>query len=189
MAEHGVCPWWIGWLLASPVRRLMQDPAARAVAPLVRAGMTVLEPGPGMGFFTLEIARRVGSSGRVVAVDVQPRMIAGLLRRARRAGLCERIDARVVPPGSMGLGDLEGAVDVVFAFAVVHEMPAPGPFFSEAAVAMKTGARLLLAEPSGHVDAAEFAGQLAAAARSGLTVAGIPPLRGCRTALLSKAAP
>ena len=54
-----VCPWWIGWLLASPVRKLMQDPA-RILAPWVRDGMTVLEPGPGMGFFTLELARRVG---------------------------------------------------------------------------------------------------------------------------------
>jgi ubiquinone/menaquinone biosynthesis C-methylase UbiE len=37
--------------------------------------MTVLEPGPGMGFFTLELARRVGAPGRVIAVDIQPKMI------------------------------------------------------------------------------------------------------------------
>ena len=49
--------------------------------------MTVLEPGPGMGFFTLELARIVGPEGRVVAVDVQPKMVEGLQKRARRAGL------------------------------------------------------------------------------------------------------
>jgi hypothetical protein len=65
MAGHGVCPWWVGYLLASPLRRLQYDPAA-LLAPYVRTGMTVLEPGPGMGFFTLELARRVGPSGRVV---------------------------------------------------------------------------------------------------------------------------
>jgi len=66
MAEHhSVCPWWMGYLLACPLRRLWQDPA-NIVAPYVREGMTVLEPGPGMGFFTLELARRVGASGRVV---------------------------------------------------------------------------------------------------------------------------
>lgn len=92
MAGHGVCPWWIGWFLASPFRRLVLDPAP-IVAPYVRAGMTVLEPGPGMGFFMLELARLAGHSGRVVAVDVQPRMIAWLRRRARRAGLADRIAA------------------------------------------------------------------------------------------------
>jgi tRNA A58 N-methylase Trm61 len=63
-----------------------------------------------MGFFTLELARLVGSSGRVIAVDVQPQMIAGLRRRARKAGLLDRIDTRVVPPTSMGLDDVKGAV-------------------------------------------------------------------------------
>ena len=77
---HRVCPWWLGYFLASPLRRLLQDPVA-ITKPYVREGMTVLEPGPGMGFFTLEMARQVGASGRVVAVDVQPRMIAGLKRR------------------------------------------------------------------------------------------------------------
>ena len=55
--------------------------------------MTVLEPGLGMGFFTLEIARLVSPSGRVVAVDVQRRMIEGLKRRARKTGLFDRIDS------------------------------------------------------------------------------------------------
>jgi tRNA A58 N-methylase Trm61 len=74
-----ICPRWLGYVLASPLRRLLQDPGA-IVQPYVQHGMTVLEPGPGMCFFTLELARRVGPSGRVVAVDVQPRMIAGLKR-------------------------------------------------------------------------------------------------------------
>jgi predicted O-methyltransferase YrrM len=60
----------------------------------------VLEPGPGMGSFTLELARRVGPNGRVIAVDVQPRMIAGLKRRLAKAGLLERVDARIAPPDS-----------------------------------------------------------------------------------------
>jgi hypothetical protein len=47
---HGVCPWWLGYLLASPLRRLMMDPR-KLLAPYVHEGMTVLEPAPGMGFF------------------------------------------------------------------------------------------------------------------------------------------
>ena len=105
MASHGVCPWWVDFF-ATPFRRLMQDPAP-IVVPYVHAGMTVLEPGPGMGFFTLELARLVGPSGHVIVVDVQRQMIAGLRRRARRAGLLDRIETRVVPPTSMGLDDVE----------------------------------------------------------------------------------
>ena len=185
MAKHGVCPWWIGYLLASPVRKLWQDPV-RILAPLVRAGMTVLEPGPGMGFFTLEIARLVGPSGSVVAVDVQPRMIEALKRRARRAGLLDRIDARMVAPGSMAIDELDATVDLVFAFAVVHELPSAAGFFSEAARAMKPGARLLLAEPAGHVKETELAQQIAAAAASGLKVIDRPPVGHSITALLEK---
>lgn len=114
----------------------MQDPAP-IVGPYVQPGMTVLEPGPGMGFFTLELARLVGPSSRVIAVDIQPKMIAGLRRRAGRAGLLDRIDARVVPPTSMRLADVERTIDFVFAFAVVHEMPASAPFFNEATAVLK----------------------------------------------------
>src|SRR5512138_823129 len=106
---HRVCPWWIGWLLASPIRKLVQDPA-RILGPFVRDGMTVLEPGPGMGFFTLELARRVGPGGRVVAVDLQPEMLAGLRRRAARAGLEKQLDARLASATSLGIDDLAGKV-------------------------------------------------------------------------------
>ena len=186
MAKHGVCPWWIGYLLASPIRRLWQNPA-RILPPYVRVGMTVLEPGPGMGFFTLDIARLVGPSGRVVTVDVQPRMIEALRRRARRDGLLDRIDARVVEAGSMALAGLDGSIDFVFACAVVHEWPSSAQFFAEAARAMKTGAKLLLAEPAGHVTGAEFLEQIAAAERNGLRLIDRPALARCITALLSKA--
>lgn len=185
MAKHEVCPWWIGYLLASPIRKLLQDPI-RVLTPYVHAGMTVLEPGPGMGFFTLEIARLVGPSGRVIAVDLQPRMIEELKCRARRAGLFDRIDARVVPADSMTLDGLDRTVDFVFVFAVVHELPSAGHFFAEAARAMKPGATVLLAEPAGHVSETEFAEEIAAAAENGLKVIDRPSLNRCNAALLQK---
>ncbi len=82
--------------------------------------MTVLEPGPGMGFFTLELARRVGTSGRVVAVDIQPKMLDGLRRRLRKAGLLVRVQTRLAQPAGMGVADLAGDVDFALVFAVVH---------------------------------------------------------------------
>ncbi len=176
-----VCPWWLGYFLASPLRRLIEDPV-KVVAPYVREGMTVLEPGPGMGFFTLELARLVGPSGRVVAVDIQPRMLASLKRRAARAGLLERIDARLTAPDTLRITDLTGVVDFTLAFALVHELPAVEPFFTEVAMASKPGAGLLFAEPTGHVNTANFEAELAAAVRAGFKVVERPAIRRSRAA-------
>ena len=162
-----VCPWWLGYLLVSPLRRLLQDPAA-ILGPFVREGMTVLEPGPGMGFFTLEAARRVGPRGRVVAVDVQPRMLAALRSRAARAGLADRVETRAARAESLGVADLAGRVDLVLALLVVHELPDQARFFSEARAALAPGGRVLVVEPRGHVSAAAFDETLAVAARAGL---------------------
>jgi ubiquinone/menaquinone biosynthesis C-methylase UbiE len=183
--SHRVCPWWIGYVLASPLRRLHYHPSD-IVAPHIRPGMTVLEPGPGMGYFTLEIARLVGPSGRVVAVDIQPKMLNGLRRKAAKAGLLDRIDIRQAQPDSLGIGDVGGAIDFVFTFAVLHEMPSADAFFRQAAQALKTGGVLLLAEPSGHVKQAEFDAELSSAAAAGLDVASRPAIRGNHAALLRK---
>src|SRR5262249_4280714 len=130
--KHRVCPWWFGYFLLGPIRRLRQDPSS-ILAPYVREAMTVLEPGSGMGFFTLELARRVGRTGRVIAMDVQPKMIERLKRRAANANLADRIDTRVTRAESMQLEGLDSCVDFILAFAVVHEMPDAAGFFTEAA--------------------------------------------------------
>jgi SAM-dependent methyltransferase len=178
-------PWWAGYLLVSPLRRLVHDPS-KILAPYVYSGMTVLEPGPGMGFFTIEIARLTGPAGHVIAVDAEPRMIEGLKRRARKAGLLDTIDARCASPQSMKLDGLDGTVDFTFAFAAVHEMPSPSSFFAEAARAMKSGAKLLLAEPDGHVSKERFDRELAAAWENGFILDGRPHIDGSLTVLLRK---
>ena len=180
-----VCPWWLGYLLAGPLRRWAQDPA-KILAPYVREGMTVLEPGPGMGFFTLPLARMVGVTGRVVAVDIQPRALDALRRRARKARLLERVQVRLSQRDSLGLSDLANQVDFALAFAVVHEMPSAASFFIDAGRTLKPGACLLLAEPVGHVRAPRFEAELAAAAEAGLQLADRPSIRSSRAALLKK---
>jgi len=184
MAQR-VCPWWLGYLLINPLRRLLQDPR-KVLAPYVREGMKVLEPGPGMGFFTLELARLVGPSGRVVAVDIQPRMLDALRRRAARAGLLERIDIRLTSPGTLGLAGLAGAVDFTPVFAVVHELPAVEPFFAELAEISKPGAGLLIAEPTGHVKETDFEVELQAATRSGFELTERPSIRRSLAAFLTR---
>lgn len=185
MAQR-VCPWWIGYLLACPIRKLSQDPR-KILAPYVREGMTVFEPGPGMGFFTMELARMVGPSGRVIVVDFQPKMLDRLRRRAAKAGVIERVMIRLAQPESMGVEELAGQVDFALAFAVVHEIPSEERFFSETARLLKPGGSLLLAEPTGHVEAGKFQGQLASAAAAGLVVEERPKIPHSHAALLRRA--
>jgi ubiquinone/menaquinone biosynthesis C-methylase UbiE len=184
---YRVCPWWLGYLLASPLRRLYQDPRA-ILSPHLQSGMTVVETGPGMGFFTLDIARLVGPGGRVVAIDVQPKMLDALKRRAKRAGLPDRVDTRLVAGDATGMEGLDGQADFVLAFAVVHELPDMHRFFAAAGAALKPGGSLLLAEPSGHVTTENFTKTLAAAEAAGLRRVDSPRIRGSRTALLEKGA-
>jgi SAM-dependent methyltransferase len=183
--KHHVCPWWLGYWLICPLRRRRQDPA-EILRPHVYEGMRVLEPGSGMGFFTLELARLVGASGRVIAVDIQPKMLGRLKRRAVKSGLLDRIDARLVSPDSMGIGDLRGSIDFTLAFAVVHELPDASRFFSEVSAASKLGASLLLAEPKGHVKLSEFDSELKAASEAGFDVVDRPAIRHSLAALLKK---
>ena len=183
---HRVCPWWLGYLLASPVRRLMQDPR-KLLAPYIREGMTVLEPGPGMGFFTVELARLVGASGRVVAVDIQPRMLSSLKRRAAREGMARRVETRLATPQSLNIPELSGAVDFTLAFALVHELPAVEAFFAQIATASKPGAGLLFAEPAGHVKPPAFHAELASAVAAGFNVVDRPTIRSSHAAFLKRA--
>ena len=58
MSQH-VCPFWVGYLLLSPVRKLITNPD-RILEPYVRSGMTVMDAGTAMGFFSLPLAELVG---------------------------------------------------------------------------------------------------------------------------------
>jgi SAM-dependent methyltransferase len=139
-----------------------------------------------MGFFTLEVARLVGPRGRVVAVELQPRMLEGLRRRAGKAGLLDRIDLRLAPGASLGAADLRGRVDFILAFAMVHELSDPASFFSEAVTALVPGGRMLLAEPKGHVSERAFAATLDTASAAGLRAEPGPRVWRSRTALLRR---
>jgi SAM-dependent methyltransferase len=179
------CPWWLGTFLLNPFRRLAQKPS-RILRPFVRPGMLVVEPGCGMGFFTLDLVRLVEPGGRVVAIDLQEKMLAGLRRRAARAGLAGVIDIRLAQPDRLGISDLAGQVDLVLAFYVVHEVRKPAAFFAEIAAALKPGGAVLFVEPPLHVSRAGFEASLATAERAGLRVAGRPRIGPNKAALLAK---
>jgi len=180
-----VCPWWMGYLLISPLRKLLQNPK-KIIAPLVHEGMTVVEIGPGMGFFTLEIAKKVADSGRVIAIDIQPKMLEQLEQRAEKAKLRQWIETRLATSDSLGMTDLAEAVDLVFAYAVVHELPDTRNFFQAAFGVLKQNAKLFIAEPGHHVSVESFNEELQQAQAEGFEVVELGQNRQGFTALLRK---
>lgn len=163
---HHVCPVWVGYLLASPIRGLVQNPR-KILAPYLRPGMHAIDVGSAMGFFSLPMARLVGPEGRVTCIDLQQRMLDGLARRAEHARLAGRIELRVCSADALPLSDLDGQIDFALLFAVVHETRRAAGIFAELREALKPGGRVLFAEPTGHVDAAAFRKSVEAAQEAG----------------------
>lgn len=183
--EPRVCPWWVGYLLLSPLRRLSEKPEA-ILGPHVRPGMKVVEPGCGMGYFSLPLARMVGPYGKVICLDLQKRMIARLEKRAGKAGLDGRIQASVCSAGDLGVEELAGSIDFIPAVHVVHEVPDPGRFLRQVHELLRPGGTLLLMEPRGHVNEDRFRGEIDLARDSGFVELPPPDIRKAHAALLEK---
>jgi len=180
-----VCPVWVGYLLASPIRRFFQNPK-RMLRPYVREGMTILDIGCAMGFFSLPLADMVGSNGKVICVDIQKKMIRSLEKRAQKAGLSSRIETRVCHANSLGLENLREEIDFALASAVVHEVPDPSGFFSEIYETMKPTGRLLVAEPKGRVSQKDFETTISVAEKNGFEVIESPQIGRSRAVLFGK---
>ncbi|MDY6861555.1 MAG: methyltransferase domain-containing protein [Thermodesulfobacteriota bacterium] len=184
MAER-VCPVWVGYLLISPVRKLFQNPE-KILGPYVKKGMKVLDIGCAMGFFSLPLARIVGSNGKVICADIQEKMIKSLEKRVKKAGLADRILTRICQQNSLGLDDFKEKIDFAFASAVVHEVPDSDKFFSEINETVKPGGRLLIIEPKGHVSKKDFKIIVSVVEKSGLKVIDSPRISYSHAALLEK---
>jgi ubiquinone/menaquinone biosynthesis C-methylase UbiE len=183
--DHHVCPPWIGRLLVSPIRRLVENPS-KILAPLVTEGDIVVEAGSAMGFHSLDLARLVGPTGRVICLDIQQAMLDGLARRARRKSLDAIIEPRLCTQEDLNLADLTGQVDLVTAFNVVHETSRPASFLRGCSDALQNGGRLFITEPRGHVSTDEFNETIGFAASLGLEQHQAPSVWRSRTALFSK---
>jgi ubiquinone/menaquinone biosynthesis C-methylase UbiE len=153
--HNRVCPWWLGYLLVSPLRRFLYNPE-EILRPYIKEGINVLDVGCGMGFFSLPIARMIGETGRVVCVDLQERMIKGLIKRAKKAGLTDRIDARTCGKNSLDVNDIAGKIDFALAFALVHEVRDKERLFSEIYDSLNNDGKFLIVEPKGHVSDKDF---------------------------------
>jgi ubiquinone/menaquinone biosynthesis C-methylase UbiE len=154
MAEQ-VCPVWIGYFLASPLRKLFQNPN-RMLAPYLNRGKKVLDVGPGMGFFTLPMAEMIKPNGKVFCVDIQKKMLEKLESRANKKGLGDYIETIECTGESLNLDPLKNQIDFALVFAVLHEVPDQHSFLKQIFDTLIPGGIVLLSEPKGHVTEAAF---------------------------------
>lgn len=180
-----VCPWWLCWSFDNHLRRLIHDPK-RILKPHVTSGMRVVDIGCGMGHFTLGLARLVGPKGKVVAVDLQEKMLAALEKRAREAGLAGRIILHRCRPDRLGV---EEPADFVLAFWMVHEVTDKPLFFDQVSALLKPGGRLLLVEPKLHVTRKGFAQTVALCRGAGFRLLGEPAIALSRAVRMEKGGP
>jgi ubiquinone/menaquinone biosynthesis C-methylase UbiE len=181
-SDIDVCPPWFAWVINNPLRRWLHKPEA-ILGRLIAPGFTVVELGCGSGPFTIALTRMVGSSGRVIAVDVQPAMLAKVQRRVAQAGVQDRVELHQCGREHIGLS---ARVDFVLAFWMVHEVPNAVALFAEMHEALNPDGKLLLVEPRLHVGRRDFEKEVAAALEAKLKLLARPSVRLSHAALFAK---
>ena len=149
---HDVCPWRYAYLFDNPVRLLFHNPK-RMLQPYVKAGMSVLDIGCGMGFFSIGMARLVGPEGRVHSVDLQAEMLDVLMRRATRKGVADQIQTHRCSSDDLGFS---AEVDFILAFWMVHEVPDQVALLTQLRSVARSGCKMLIAEPKMHVSLSDL---------------------------------
>ena len=177
-----VCPWWLCYTFDNPLRRLFQNPG-EMMAPYVKKGFTVIDIGPGMGYFTIPLLKLVGKDGTVIALDIQEKMLALLKRRAAKAGVAARLVTHLAEPDAFGLKE---KADFVLVFWMLHEVPDQLDFFNRLKKNTKSDARVLVVEPKIHVSRAAFIRTIQMARQSGFRLEDYPRIALSRAILLSR---
>lgn len=106
---------------AAPPRDEWQQPD-RVIADLALCpGASVADVGCGQGFFTLRLARQVGTQGRIYAVDIDAGALAALKNRVEKEGVPNVEVVRSKPESTLLATN---SLDAAFVCDVFHEMPA-----------------------------------------------------------------
>lgn len=180
-----VCPWWLARALDNPIRRFIHNPD-KILGGYIESGQTVLDLGCGSGTFTIAMARMVGETGKVIAVDVQDKMLQIVKQKAIKEGLDSRITTQKSEPDRIGISD---KVDFALAFYMIHEVPDADAFLMEVASLLMPTGKLLVVEPMLHVSASSFKKTEDAALLARLKPIMEPKIRFSRSVLLQPDAP
>lgn len=177
--NNEVCPWWLCFTFDNPIRKLLQDPF-RILSPYVKSGDSVLDIGPGMGYFTFPLSQMAGDTGRVVALDIQE----GMLKRLEKKILTRQIvniETRLYDGKQFSLNTM---FDFVLLFWMYHEVNDKHAFIREIKSVVRKNTLLFIAEPKIHVSKNSFENSIRLFTDSGFTVVNEPPVALSRSLVL-----
>jgi ubiquinone/menaquinone biosynthesis C-methylase UbiE len=147
-----VCPAEFSGSLDNSFRRWFHKPQ-KILGPYIKQGMSVLDLGCGPGVFTVEIAKLVGESGKVVAADLQDGMLKIVRVKITGTTLEKRVVLHKCQENSIGLVE---KMDFILAFWMVHEVPDHDRLFEELKSLLKPEGNLYIIEPKFHVNRSAF---------------------------------
>jgi ubiquinone/menaquinone biosynthesis C-methylase UbiE len=147
-----ICPVEYAGGLDNSVRRLLQNPS-KILKPYIHEGMTVLDLGCGPGFFSIEIAKMLKNSGKVIAADLQEGMLEKVNRKIKSMGLEQRITIHKCQEDRIGVTE---NVDFVLVFYMIHEVPNQDNLLRELKSILKPGGNIFIIEPKFHVSKKSF---------------------------------
>jgi len=156
------CPHWLTILLENPFMNVAAGSGAILDRLAIQPGMRLLDVGCGPGRITLPAAQRVGPTGEVVALDIQPEMLE---RVAQKAATARVTNIRLVLAGA-GDGKLAANVfDRAWLVTVLGEIPDQIAALSEIYRALKPSGMLSVTEvlPDPHYQTRRTVRRLAAA--------------------------
>lgn len=114
----------------------------------IAPGAKVADVGAGEGFLAVRLARAVGPSGRVYAVDIAPRALQVLRERARE----ERLDNIEVVEGAIDDPRLpRDSLDAVIILKAYHQMSAHDAMLQHIRESLKPTGRLVLVQPTSRL--------------------------------------
>jgi ubiquinone/menaquinone biosynthesis C-methylase UbiE len=175
-----LCPVESAGGLDNSIRRWVQNPR-KILGPYITEGMRVMDIGCGPGFFTIEMARMVGKSGRVIASDVQEGMLQIVKEKVKGTELDGRI---LLHKCGENTSEVSEPVDFVLLFYMVHEVPDKERFFNEIRTIVKPQGKVLIVEPPFHVSKSAFEETVRIAANAGFVIVERPRVFFSRAVLL-----
>ena len=143
---HVMGPGGILWLERTE-RETEEKPQLVIDALEIRPGQTIADLGAGSGYYSFRIAPLVGPTGKVLAIDIEPRMLDVIARRASR----ERVSNITTVHSSERDPNLAPhSVDLLFMVDVYHELEYPYEVLTKVREALKPGGRVALIEYRGE---------------------------------------
>jgi ubiquinone/menaquinone biosynthesis C-methylase UbiE len=136
-------PEWMANVIDNPFRRRIQPPDETAVRHGIQPGMQVLEVGPGNGTYTLAAAQRIGAEGKLVTIDIEPKMIEHVKQKIITESI-SNIETRVANVYELPFDDQ--SFDLIYMIAVINEIPDIPQALAEFHRVLKPAGKLVFSE-------------------------------------------